>query len=390
MTRRARRDIHVGPVRRERVASRDRVSATVDGTPVYFESADAEVAPSVEAFAGPFLLVALERRARLRLDEPPSATWRRNVGDLTALFRRWWGYDGPDPLEGVEARPDGTAPREAAAGQCFSAGIDSFYTLLCSPHPRDVLVAIHGFDIALGDDARMLARAASVRDVARATGRRAVVLRTSIRRHPAMRRLSWDRAHGSILAAAGHALSTSIGSLVIPASWGVAWDRGWGSHWDGDPLWSSDRLRVVHDDPTLQRWDKVPRIADEPFVFEHLHVCWENRVAARNCGRCEKCLRTRVSFARWGVLERAKAAFATDLPLVESLDRLPALTRFQLEELWVPYYLGMPLAPDVRAAVERLVVRTRRALDAGPATRLARRLRRSARRVRRLLNPRPR
>ncbi|MBL9088223.1 MAG: hypothetical protein JNM10_13870, partial [Planctomycetia bacterium] len=96
-----RRDLVVGRVTRRVVDGRDRVEATVAGVPVCFESTDAEVAPAVEAFAGPFLLAALERRVRLRLEDPPSATWLANTRRLTALFRRWWGYAGPDPL----ARP---------------------------------------------------------------------------------------------------------------------------------------------------------------------------------------------------------------------------------------------------------------------------------------------
>ncbi|MFO0934191.1 MAG: hypothetical protein U1E39_16010 [Planctomycetota bacterium] len=382
-----RRDLVVGRATRRVVDGRDRVEATVAGVPVFFESSDAEVAPAVEAFAGPFLLAALERRVRLRLEEPPSATWLANARRLGALFRRWWGYDGPDPLAGVEARPDAGPPR-AEGAQCFSGGIDSFHTLHHSPHRRDVLVALHGFDVALDDDARMDAFARSLHAVAAATGRRAIVLRTSIRRHPVLRRLSWDREHGSILAAAGHALSSTVGSLVIPASWSTAWPHGWGSHWESDPLWSGDRLRVLHDDPSLERWDKVPGVLG-PLLFEHLRVCWENRAAAGNCGLCEKCVRTRVVFLRAGALDRAARCFATTEPLPRSIDRL-VLNRKQLEVVWEAHYVGWSLPPDVQAAVERLVARSHRALDAGPVVRLGRRLRKTVRHVRRLWHRRPR
>ncbi len=236
----------------------------------------------------------------------------------------------------------------------------------------------------------MDAFAKSLRAIAADAGRRAVILRTSIRRHPLIRRLDWDREHGSVLAAAGHALTGTIGSLLIPASWGTHWTAGWGSHWDSDPLWSSDRLRVIHDDASLERWDKVPSLADDPLFFEHLRVCWENRVPEGNCGVCEKCVRTRVVFARYGVLERGEPAFHTTLPLVASLDRLPTLSPKQSTEIWEPHYLRWDLPADVHAAIERLCERSRRFHAAGPATRALRRVRKAFRRLKRLRNPRPR
>lgn len=386
---RRRREIRIGRPSLSRVEGRGRVEAAVDGFPVFFESSEFEPAPSVEAFAGPFVLAALEGSAVLRFDEPPGATWLANVRALVALYRRWWGYSGPDPFEGVEARADARSPRPEG-GQCFSGGIDSFYTLRTSPHLRDVLVALHGFDIALADDRRMDAFTPSLRAIAASSGRRSVVVRTSIRRHPLLRPLSWDREHGAVLAAAGHVLSDTIGSLVIPASWSKDFTQGWGSHWDSDPLWSSDRLRVIHDDATLERWDKVPPLADDPLFFEHLRVCWENRVPEGNCGVCEKCVRTRVVFARCGVLERGERAFHTALGLVESIDRLPTLSMKQLTIIWERTYLHWELPIELHAAIERLCTRSRRFHAAGPATRLLRRVRKGLRRLKRIGNPRPR
>ncbi len=363
------------------------MAALVEGRAVHFESEDLALAPRVEAFAGAFLLAALGRGVRLDLADAPSETWLRNARRLVALFRSWWGYAGPDPLDGVAARPDQGPPR-AAAAQCFSGGIDSFYTLFRSAHRRDLVVFLHGFDIALEDGARMRAYAPSLRAVAAATGRRAAVVRTSVRHHPLLREVPWVRAHGAVLAALGHVLSDEVGSLVVPASWGRAWDAPWGSHWDADPLWSSDRLRVIHDDASLERWDKVPLIADEPLLFEHLRVCWENLDRAANCGRCEKCVRTRVVFARWGLAERGEAAFATRRPLVETLDRMEPLSREQRTWIWEPHYARWPLAPDLHDAVLRLVERSRRAEAPTAWPRVQRRLRRLARTLR-FRAPRP-
>ena len=361
----------------------------VAGVPVFFESDDAELVPSVEAFASVFLIPALEQGVRLSLDTPPSATWLANAHRLVELFRTWWGYVGPDPLAGIASRPDVGFPRPEG-GQCFSGGIDSFFTLFRSPHRRDVLVFVHGFDVALSDERRVRACEHSLRAVAAATGRRSVLVRTSVRRHPHLRAVSWEREHGAVLAAAGHVLSGTIGSLVIPASWSYAWRKPWGSHWDSDPLWSSDRLGVVHDDAGLERWDKVPWIADEPLVREHLRVCWENLEPTGNCGRCEKCIRTRVLFERWGCFDRFEPVFAKPRPLVESLDRMAPLSKAQREWIWEPHYACWPLPAEVHDAILRLNDRSRRAESPGPFGRVTRRLARLGRKLRRLGRARPR
>lgn len=379
-------DIHIGPIDVDRVKGRDRVTASIAGKTVFFESADVPLVPSVEAFASVFLLPALEHGVRLSFHTPPSTTWLDNARRIVELFRRWWGFGGPDPLEGIGGGSSGRT-RLADGGQCFSGGIDSFFTLFHSSHRRDVLVFVHGLDIPLDDERRMRAYEPSLRTVAVRTGRRSVILRTSLRRHPLVRSVSWIREHGGALAAAGHVLSETIGSLVIPTSAARSWTGAWGSHWDSDPLWSSDRLQVIHDDPSLERWSKVPLLADEPLVFEHLRVCWENLQPTGNCGQCEKCLRTRIIFQRWGLLERIEPVFPGARPLVEALESLPSVTLDDLEWSWESDHAHWPLPGDVHQAIVRLNERSRTAQPLGPWMRMRRRLEKIGRQFRRMVVP---
>lgn len=84
-----------------------------------------------------------------------------------------------------------------------------------------------------------------------------------------------------------------VDSLVIPSSYAYEDATPWGSHWDTDPLWSSpDKIRIIHDDASVNRRDKIIQLAAEPLVQRHLRVCWRNLAPTGNCSRCEKCLRT--------------------------------------------------------------------------------------------------
>jgi hypothetical protein len=48
------------------------------------------------------------------------------------------------------------------------------------------------------------------------------------------------------------------------------------------------------------RTDRVNFISSTPDVAASLRVCWEGTMTGRNCGRCEKCIRTKLNFMAAG------------------------------------------------------------------------------------------
>jgi hypothetical protein len=59
-----------------------------------------------------------------------------------------------------------------------------------------------------------------------------------------------------------------------------------------DRFLSSARMRVVHDGAAVPRIEKLARLTEWPAFLENARVCWTPRDDGRNCGHCEKCLRT--------------------------------------------------------------------------------------------------
>jgi hypothetical protein len=70
------------------------------------------------------------------------------------------------------------------------------------------------------------------------------------------------------------------------------------------PYFSSHRLVVEPYGWGTQRVDKVAAIASSPVAMAHLRVCWRNEEGAFNCGKCEKCVRTKTELAVNNALER--------------------------------------------------------------------------------------
>lgn len=331
-----------------------RVEAEVDGRTLRFATRDARLEPVPEAFASALLLPAAGRGEVLEIDAPVDPAWLARVPEILAVTGRWWGL-GDTRVTAPVAAPS-TGPGAEAVAQCFTGGVDSFYAVLEAPRPPDFLVYVHGYDIRLDDRRRLDAFLPGMRATAAAVGARAIVVETDLRTHPAMAGSDWEKVHGGALAAVGHLLSGVAGRLVIPSSYPYHDEHPWGSHWDLDPLWSSGRLVVEHSDATLRRDGKVRAMARHPLVREHLRVCWEERTPTGNCSRCEKCVRTMVTFAMCDALD-GMAAFDLDDPLPRRVEGLGRLSRPVLP-VWEDIRRGIS-DPALAAAADRLIARSR-------------------------------
>jgi len=348
-----RRGWAVGPLRAGRTATGSRVTARVAGHDVWFESPDAELCPAPEAFATAFFLPALEEGAELRVRAPLDRTWLANTRALPPIFSEWWQLPERYPLwRRVAAHAERREPGPGV-GLCFTAGIDSFFSLLRGDLGVSHLVFAHGYDIALADVDRMVHFERSFREVARVSRARPIVVRTNLREHRVFKRVSWERTHGAALAALGHLLSDTIGELVISPSWRYPDASVWGSTARTDPLWSGHRLTVTHGDATLGRYQKVPKVAHEPLLWDHLRVCWENRNPTGNCSRCEKCLRTMVALAACGQLSNY-SVFDTRKPLAELVRELRSVPP-HLHNSW-RRLKDSDLEPDLVRAIKALLL----------------------------------
>ncbi|HYV38074.1 MAG TPA: hypothetical protein VE988_20480 [Gemmataceae bacterium] len=354
-----------------------RVSAVIGGHLIWFESSDIALTPAPEAFAQVMLIPALHQRRRLKIDSPLDAAWLANVEKVTKVFSSWWDYPASIPIDGASAnnvarphlpkRPEGCIAQMGPdpivgrnAALCFSGGIDSFFSLLRGSAQFDNLIFVHGFDIRLDDATRMQAMASTLCQVASATGKRLIIVRTNLREHPLFRSTPWERTHGAALAAIGHLLAPEIRQLEIAASWPYPERYRWGSHWEIDPLWSASRTCIVGEITSDTRWDKLAALGGHPLVQQHLHVCWKNQTPTGNCSRCEKCVRTMVMLDATGHLNGSRV-FAPAEPLADLLDALrtaPPHTTAQ----WLRV-AGRVHSADVKHAIERLVYRSHAAIS---------------------------
>jgi hypothetical protein len=268
---------------------------------------DIDADGAADATAAACLYPAMNEAADLQLVDAVSPRLLDSLESIQDIIRSW---EQRRPVYRRYHRIHVDAPRRnAPAGpppagpvaSFFTSGVDSFFTALRHRDEIDALVYVQGFDVRPGEHDLQDRVLTGVREAAAALGMPLIVCDTDLRVF-ADRHAGWEEYHGSALAFVAHMLSTRFHRVYIPATLTYAHLVPLGSHPLLDPLWSSERIEVVHDGAHLSRLEKLEAIIDEPAVQRHLRVCWENRDGAYNCGRCEKCLRTSLALLALGRL----------------------------------------------------------------------------------------
>lgn len=154
----------------------------------------------------------------------------------------------------------------------------------------------------------------------------------------------------------------------------------WGSNPITDRMLSTDSFQLIHDGAGYSRTEKVREIAEWPEVQNYLRVCWEGQELDRNCGRCEKCVRTVLNFRALGLARPACLPFdVTDAQILSLKGMHPALLGEFISILATAKNSG--INESWVRALEHCVIQNRRALKRGE-TLLLRASRRAKRWVR--------
>jgi len=111
----------------------------------------------------------------------------------------------------------------------------------------------------------------------------------------------WQDCHGAAVASCLMLLQGGYRTGLIASSRPYQALIPWGSNPVTDPLLSSDNFQIIHDGTAFNRTQKIEQVAKWSEALAGLRVCWQGPHKARNCGRCEKCIRTILDFRVLGL-----------------------------------------------------------------------------------------
>jgi len=332
--------------------------------------------PCADAFlAACFPLAAVHGEARVRIEGQPCPMLVEGLRTAHAWWTSWGGMSARPPTIEIACRGNGkslTSQRHAVA--CLSGGVDGLHMLMQNrriydrgdpAYIREALF-VHGFDIGKRardpEYERFRIALRGLEPVAVEAGVRLVPCRTNLRHLPSKLDFWASRHNGAALAAVGHAAIIGPAFLFIGASHHVSRPVPMGSHPAVDGLFSSQRIAIIHDGGRFSRLEKVRDLANWPTALEALRVCPARLEDGGNCGKCEKCLRTRLELLAAGVEQTS--AFGPSLTPVELWEEaVPAPTshRAIMYEDLLPALQARGLTALCRVLEDRIAAYRKRA-----------------------------
>lgn len=315
------------------------------------------------------LMDAMKENRHIDIKGTVSKTLLGNLVEFQSAWNKWL----PDTYSLVDVLADGVRdgrPPVDGAICAFSGGVDATFSVwrhakkLCGyrSQPIKLCAIVHGFDIPLEDEVAFKNATARSRNTLRDLRLDLIPIATNFRE---ISKANWEHVFSCALVAAlgnfkNHAGTCIVGSsepydsLVIPL----------GSSPITDHLLSSGEFGVMHDGASHSRTEKVREINHWDAGKNNLRVCWQGDLKDRNCGVCEKCVRTRLNFL--AVKAPVPAAFPdsnilTDLKKIELRNDAVRAEWRQLHEIAVnnkvdaPWVRQVPVVINRKPLVERVL-----------------------------------
>ncbi|NDP41123.1 MAG: hypothetical protein GZ089_00135 [Aromatoleum sp.] len=253
-----------------------------------------------------FAPATMHRETRLVVEGDVCPLLIDGLGVAMAWYRHWYGPRWA-PLAFEAGRRADVLPASGRVGAIyFSCGVDSLYSLrritagMPSAHwgaPRAALFVI-GYDLRKPMAIeRALANAQAAADLA---GLTLVPVRSNIPSLDDDYNLWTLQFGGPGFAALAHALGRGIARAWLGADCDIPNLVPWCNHPATAPEFSSHDVEIRQDGIEATRAEKVGAIADWDIAQRHLRVCTKNPEHMLNCGRCEKCVRTRLELLAFG------------------------------------------------------------------------------------------
>lgn len=248
------------------------------------------------------LIVAMREGRPIHVEGPVTERLIRGLEEFQEAWTLWRRKYTPVRITADQIIQGG--PHSTRRGVfAFSGGVDGTFALLRHHKARAGLrtarpvaaMLVHGFDIPLGEQGAFERARRSVADVIGALGLPLAIVRTNWRSEASW---VWPQEYLAGLSACLHQFRGIANVGVLGAGEDYAHlEQPWGSN---NPitnhLLSGSGFEIHTEGAGFTRTQRVGLICDYPEIAAKLRVCWEGPVTGGNCGRCEKCIRTKLNF----------------------------------------------------------------------------------------------
>lgn len=266
---------------------------------------------------------SMSHNIEIRLDQPvtPAAA---GILDRLGFASDLWMMPGNAPLR-LRHEVGAPAPLPATRQDkilCLSGGVDStqagIEAITDHGYTHGLLVA--GADYAGASEPGFVDLKARVARIADRLGLELLVVETNLRQQG----MNWNMLHSVNLAMCLNALQPRLAEAAIAMDNSLTQQLArhpWGNCSELVAALSSEALPIRPLGERVTRVQKVGVIAaHDPALLDDLSVCYRDTSTGGNCGRCEKCIRTRLAMVCLGLDQ--SASFPTTEPLEDLVPTL--------------------------------------------------------------------
>ena len=265
----------------------------------------AKFSPCLSNNFDPFVVATIFSAMQFSADLVVHGTVSPSLIDNLAEFQDIWQTWVPDKYTKIDIIPDREQepdpirkPQDAVLA--FSGGADGCFTAWrhhnrsCGRLNKNIHagVFIHGFDIPLEEKESFEVAKKHASLLLESLGIIIIPIVTNFQKLGQ----NWGYSHGAGLASCLMLLQNRYSYGLIGSSAPYDKINPWGSNPLTDRLLSNTFFKVVYDGASFMRHEKIAEISKWPEVNSYLRVCWEGKHFDKNCGKCEKCIRTILSF----------------------------------------------------------------------------------------------
>lgn len=311
------------------------------------------------------VLPAMAQGLNIRVHGCVSPSLLANLEEYQMAWAKW----RPESYHVVRMETDRSSKlKDVSEGAvvAFSGGLDAHFSVLS--HVRGhvgartqnvkAAVMIHGLDIPLQDKEAYSIASGIAEKTLLDLGVTLINAKTNIRE---VFPINWEHHCGCGVASGLVGLKSHADCGLIAS--GEPYDAlvtPWGSNPITDPLLSSDNFTIRHDGTGFNRTEKAGFLAEWQYAVKNLRVCWQDGAQGRNCGCCEKCVRTRLNFLISGTPN--PACFEGDLTRddFKAIVLISEAARKEWQMIAVDIAKsgnGLEFLPDVKRVLRRSPVR---------------------------------
>ncbi|MFT6347605.1 MAG: hypothetical protein ACJAYB_000595 [Psychromonas sp.] len=254
-----------------------------------------------DAYLLAMIMDAMKESENIEVKGSVSRQLLSNLVEYQAIWNKWL----PNIYNKIDIRVNNIRDDIAkvqGAICAFSGGVDATFSVWRHSQSNysyrsqkiNLCSMVHGFDIPLSDESAFNNARNRAQKTLSDIGIGLKSIKTNYR---VISGTNWEHSCSCALAATLSNFKKMAGTCIIGSS--EPYDSlviPWGSSPITDHLLSSNEFVVIHDGASHNRTEKVKEITKWKAGTDNLRVCWQGDLKDRNCGWCEKCVRTKMNY----------------------------------------------------------------------------------------------